>query len=238
MSFSPIDSVEGVTISLPEYVPTEQIGINMQRLGHLGAIAGFNEITITSFSGRTSSYEHSVVGHDGHGTAYAGATKKVQVDLSEQDTGMRADSRSLIHSHPPLAIGINVEEVNQRLADEKAHLRDPRPWAKALNQAVGEGLRQATWRHHVREMQPLEALLYLSGDFIGSVAVPEPSLERVGIALGGMNLIKYIFARTDGMPVKEICFSLFPMVHPDRAGIVSIASRGLRLVKAIESAKI
>lgn len=229
MSFIPLSELQGerVNLALPEYVPQEQIGINVDRLDALARLGGFAAgVALTSFAGQTTEVQHTIVGHDGRGNAYAGASAVRRVHASEEEFG---SSPFLIHGHPPLSIRINTPEVMQRIANANGRLRDPGVWAHELNNAITGSVRRASWNHYVRDVKHPEVAAIL----LDQAASPNMTPTGITTTFVFNNVVRGIWGVMGRARPSEVCWSLFPGIHPDRALLVAGLSRALKVVKKV-----
>ncbi|HSX32741.1 MAG TPA: hypothetical protein VLF91_00165 [Candidatus Saccharimonadales bacterium] len=231
MRFTPITELPNVNLALPEYVPAEAIGLHEGRLDLLANLGGFaSGVTITSYSGEITEYQPTILGVDSQGTALAGSKAvEKKANLSEEDFEEGGTMR-LLHSHPPLTIRVNMAEVTDRVQQRRNKLREPGTWAPLLNQAIGHGLRSAAWDHYVRSPQYGELL---TNAVSGAITFSYMHLSSAIINMANYNLSRIFIAYLYRTPPREVCWSLFPGVHPDRALLVSGLSRALKVVKKI-----
>jgi hypothetical protein len=267
----PLSSFENV--GLPEYVPADQIGINMHALGR---IAGWGcmqrDVDIVSYNGPTTPRNAGVVGFDSQGTAVAGGTAdpeevprgayELHYDEREIDTkvppywqgqGLRGLWHTLTgHSRPELTLTLNLPEIQQRLQDKNAKLRDPKVWTKEIHNGLADGLKAAT-RHHLTVTLPSVAeasvaMMLLLPESAGSSILTHYSSLEGGVpavalyiaALGAFvevssNTIKAVSAKHHGLRISEAAYSLIPGYHLDRCLAVAGLTKLHRLARPIKS---
>jgi hypothetical protein len=140
-----------------------------------------------------------------------------------------------MHHSPFLDLRVNTSEITQRLQHEKANVRDPAAWAPHLNAAIGDGLRTAAWKHMVREPRFTEAIG--PGGFLAVTSLINTELfsdpNYYPYAVMTFNALRGTSSLVARVPLREICWSLTPIVHPDRAIAVSALTRMRKLVKAL-----
>jgi hypothetical protein len=238
MNYMPAAEIEANywNVHLPEYVDDSRIGVNMRFLQRLSRLACHSdEVHVNGYQGDTTEYTPMIVGGDSQGNAFAGvgAVKKARLGEADLTEGHPLISGS--HDRPALNLRINVEEMMQRVQHGKARLRDPAVWANQLNAAVGEGVRQAAWNHLVRQPHYGEAGTYMIGRLFGLAAFGLPTWDTLATSLPVHNLSRLFMARyVDNRPLRDTCWSLTPVIHPDRAIAVSALTRTRKIVKALD----
>lgn len=250
MSLTPITEIPpahcNLAETIPEYAQPEKIGLHIPRLGRVAAWGGFyrDQITIVGRPGETSSYNASIVGHDGQGHAMMGAVEAKAVDLV---TGIPGTRDTEWRSRASLQLHVNTSELAQRV-QETGPSRDPAQWAKHINNALAVGLRDAAWRHLAGKPLPrAETILTAScasGAALANVitlsAELDPHLMSAVMAIGVVSVLSPNFYRTISFSsllnrsLSEACFSLVPIMHFDRLAIVSGLSRAYRFARVIE----
>ncbi|HKR81953.1 MAG TPA: hypothetical protein VJR27_03050 [Candidatus Saccharimonadales bacterium] len=146
-----------VAAALPEYLPAEQIGVDVGLIGKVARWGCFRpDVQISAYYGSVTNYDLGIDGMVGPNLGSASATGKTtiaqrseasfeEMQPAEAPSIIRIASR--LHPAPRLNTKFNIAEIQQRLQDKNAILRDPAVWAKELNGGMGEALRQAARQH-------------------------------------------------------------------------------------------
>jgi hypothetical protein len=232
----PIDEVnpEIWNVPLPEYLNESRIGLDYNRLHRFARLGGFaSDISVNGYSGETSTYAPMIVGADAQGNAFAGAGKVKQARLGEADLEEEQRKFGFMHRRPPLRLRVNVEEMTQRIQHSRARLRDPAAWANKLNGAIGEGLRQATWDHLVRTKEYGELTMHINGSAWAAIGGGTPQHYINQNIVMGLVWGKLWGCMMEHRHLRDACWSLTPVVHPDRALLVSGLTRVRPIVKAL-----
>jgi len=223
-------------LELPEFVDEGRIGLHVGRLGVAANLAGFKqEVQIIGFTGDTTGHDPMVVGSDSQGTAFMGAGAVKNARLTENEFTRTNEPRYTMHDSPFLEIGINTAEITQRLQYKNASLRDPAVWAPHLDQAVSEGLRHAAWKHMAGEANFME-LIAPGGYMLASSIMDAEGFLAPGYwphVILAMNMIRATSGLLHRVPMRELCWSAIPVIHPDRALAVSALTRMRKIVKAL-----
>jgi hypothetical protein len=241
MSFVPLSELQGerVNLQLPEYAPTEAIGINLERIDRLAHLGGFalGETSISTFSGGTTTHGLGVTGRNADGTAIAGAASTRNAERGrgtfEQDSHL-----GFCHGRPSLTVQVNQEEIVQRLSNA-SKLRDARAWSAQLDTSIARGLKRASWDHYVGGPHYMEMFIASAGimaraalEFGGGIDSETPAHVLMTVAI--YNMVKGAGAAiADKADPREVCYSLIPGVHPDRALAVGALAKLLPLAKRV-----
>jgi len=67
-------------VPLPEYVPSDAIGLNVIRLKHLARLGGLGHLRVDTYDGERSVYQAELSGIDSQGNATAGMKTVKQVE--------------------------------------------------------------------------------------------------------------------------------------------------------------
>lgn len=141
-----------------------------------------------------------------------------------------------------LTIGVDTNEI-ARQASNKKRAHDTTLWARYLDTAVSQALRQAAWENigwawpHAGEGAFDTAIVgaAIGMDYILS-EMGFSALQTHGGALfigwAGAALGKALWMTEEDQPSSEVCYSLLPYIHPDRAMLATLGTWGLRLVTA------
>lgn len=235
---------------LPDYAPSERIGVNIQRLGRIARIGGFNSLTIDSFIGETSSIDLEPDSVDKHGQATAvskvSAVKaKIQrVDIGEPNPEYEDDRE---YVWPDGVISLNLPELDERVAQDGS-VRGADNWSKHLNEALKQGVNSATINHLIEAPTTLNKSRLVTKP-LGGAAIAYAAQEVGGYGDASFEEYFLMFLAINGTvestmgavldkmfhnwPISERRFSLICGMQFDRAILVSGISRTLPLVKAL-----
>jgi hypothetical protein len=240
-NFIPLSQLEEScwNVRLPEFVDADRIGLHAGRLGVLANIAGYKDhVHVSSADGDTTEYNPMIVGGDSQGNAYGamGGVKSARLSNIE---GYDDGHRGTLHTSPHLRITLNTAEMTQRLQHTKANVRAPEAWAAQLNDSIGDGLREAAREHmlgHPKYPELLNAAI--AGTLLAVQVSPESSIAAPGVLATWVlmyNAMKGMSSVIADAPLREVCWSAVPAVHPDRVLAVSALTRMRKLVKVLPS---
>ena len=244
-------------LTLPEYAPVDQIGVNIKRLGRLARLGGFNSLKINGYRGDITSVSPEINDVDESGQATAGmraSVTKAPLQKSGVEKPDLYEEEFYEYFWPNGTISVNVAAVDERVA-EKRGLRSGSVWADEINSAVKLGIRDSTSRHllenppsYIKAKLATEPLLdtfvfyYIYNKFMG--VGPDVSFTDYLLFFGATSgtISSTIYAAMyaampsirDRPSVNERRFSLFCGVHFDRAIAVNGLSRALPLARALK----
>ncbi len=235
--------------ALPEYVPAGQIGVDAELIGKIAQLGCFKpEVALTAYSGETTAYGADITGMDGSGAATASARASIsKASLVKYNTTPSETPGSRAHDFSPLTIASNIPEIQQRLGEVYANLREPKPWARQLNSSISEGLRKAARSRLLTDQAIREEAIHetvqmawtAAAGIVFDTAIGAMSGQSfldyygaVGIVLGSVIVPNGLKAlkRDKG----ETCFSLFPGYHIDRYAAVYGLTKARKLVRPIK----
>ncbi len=236
-------------VNLPEYVPANEIGINLRRLGRLARLSGFESLRVASYDGEVTKLAPGIdsVGQDGSATA------SMPSAVSKAET-----SRQSIHGQtaPELPLSIedytwtngalllNTSEIDGRVG-QKGNVRDANVWAKELNAALTKGMRAMVAKnlierpsmfHKITAPLPLAAsLIVIDAQYVNDFSAQ----TLIELGLIGIPLLHTMFEPAYEMivhkfPPNKRRWSLVPGVQLDRVLAVNSLSRISPLVKHLE----
>lgn len=242
-----------VAEALPEYVPAERIGVDVDLIGKIARWGCFKPtVELTAYDGETTKYNVGIVGTNGDGSAMAARSALVSRAPLARCFIEDDDSKQSTPQHRvlPLTISSNIPEMRQRLGGVHANLRHPKPWARQFDASIGYGLRhaarvhllsgEATRREGSREA--FNVFSFAMGvwaiDAMRSALTKEPSSLDWKIGMGLVLLavpsaMKFGAMRDNADP-REVCFSAIPGYHIDRYAAVWGLTKGRRLVRPIK----
>ena len=229
MGFVPVtEAFDRVHLALPDYVPLDQIGIDLHRIDQIANLGGFaSGVTIGSYSDPEipsiccdDDDAHPVVWTPGQG------------DLTEISYDDSHPRWSGVHGHPPLDIRISMSELARRVSPDGSEVSDPAIWSQHIEGVIDVAMRDATWDHLVRRPQWGELLLTSIPGTIGGQFLSVPGTAW---NFAWNNVTRLIIGTIiHGQKPTEVCWSLTPGVHPDRALLVSGVTRATRVIRKID----
>lgn len=252
--FTPLSELEGYDsgliscrVTLPEYVPTGEIGLNVPRIERLAQIAGLDHLRIETKAGDTTAYQASVVGSDSQGNAYAGMSAvESKADIENASVHNPDGIHNLYYSYfwGDGKITVNTSEISDRIIKgriEGGSLRSSRAWSCQLDKAVRAGIRQSASDQLIGNV-PVE-----NGFSLGAITVvgvvyamvfDHASMSgyvgELGLMYGANQGVNALLARTEfGLPLSERRLSLIPGYQVDRLAVVHGLTRAFKVVKKI-----
>lgn len=238
-----ISAAEIPSLGIPDYAKPERIRFDISRIRTIAALGcAYGDIGFTSYRQQTRDQDMSVGGAANNGTAYGALSFGMQQRLrlgraySEPLPGPR-----IVHRYG-LTIGVNTSEIARQVSDKK-RAYDPALWARYLDRAVSQALRQAAWENvgwawpHASEAVFDTAMVAATiGAYYGLDKLDFSLLRAYQGALiagwAGGALCRALSMEDEGRSAGEVCYSLLPYIHPDRALLATLGTWGLRLVAA------
>lgn len=230
-------------LQLPDYAPTDRIGVDVRRLDRLARLGGFINFNVSGYEGNTIRSLPQIDSINPDGTATSSGRLSIQrTDLQKVHGKEPAFGQSTSYVTGQANVRINVPEMLDRVTASKrpAPLRNPEAWSGVLNDAVGSGLRAATFEHLIK--QPgIENKIFL----LGTLAVLWGNTNRGALEYFAGNLFGtalwgagFWFMLKMGAQGRDAPFSVVPFVHLDRVARVSLATRTRRLVRPFPAAQV
>jgi hypothetical protein len=228
-------------LALPDYAPSEAIGVHVPRLGRLARLGGFRTLRISGYSGDTTSVSPEIDSVDDHGVATstmrASVTKAKRIKLDELGPYRNAPQE---YRWSDGGVSLNITEID-RIVGEKGGLRKPDIWSSEINSALKLGVRQAAKQNLIENTSLGEKMVTpaLLG-FFTVMALAFHDTEREVLTAIGRSYLYYhvgwtsIFNRIQGRHIQDRRWSLFEGIHLDRALAVNGISRALPLAKEIK----
>lgn len=136
-------------IHLPDYVPTEQIGLNVPRLELLARLGGLAHLRVSTYEGDRTQYQAEITGIGRDGSASAGMKSvKQKAALSKADIP-NGSGPSLYSEYwwGDATISINAAEMDRKITDrarEGGSLRDAQMWGKLIDSGLRKGVASAS----------------------------------------------------------------------------------------------
>lgn len=214
---------------LPDYAPAEAIGVNVERLGNLARLGGFNQLTITSGAGDITETMPSVSSVDEHGSATAtmrATIKKAELTELHQEAPGTLDKRRYEYFWPNATMNLNLSEITDRLSSSKkpGALRQPKAWTNQIDQAMRQGIRRAARENLLTNTSPAQKLLPFIAEgscagfgelTFGNNAADVLTYMAVMTALVQLVAEPYL-SSLEGLPPSGRRWSLIPGIQADR----------------------
>lgn len=247
-----------VAAALPEYLPAERIGVDIALVNKVAGWSCFKrDVQISAYHGEVSSYDIGVSGVANDNTAVASAAGEAEIakrgdfaydDLTPEMREAWLTNLVRLHAVPTLHAKLNIAEIQQRLQNQHAVLRDPKVWSRELNSGLGEALRGAARQHILKgnscNSEALGVVLGTAGftffynvyDLVlrDSVDLATNSIMGVTAALFFNNLRKIRRSNRADPTNAETCYSIVPGYHLDRYAAVYGITRARRLIQPIK----
>lgn len=228
----PINEYHGLNNIVPEYV--EPLGVDLKRLNRIMLLGCIEEVSFSIQAGESSTYDAKVVGNVG-GVALGGATRVRQSRLSR--TRRAPDTSNpfgFCHGLASVNLDINSTAIQERVGSDA---RDPKAWAKHLNAAIGSGIRSATWNHLTKHPSIMEAAFGVGdiGEAVHDLYTGESQtiFEAYGDFMSGGAITALIAVVFREVAAKRVCVSAVPIIHTDRAALVSALTRFKPVVRPL-----
>lgn len=138
----------------PNYVPIENIGVDVNRTRELCNLGGIWKVKVTGVTGGdTSKVEHDISGYSSDGSAYSEGKKKTHITPPHK-SGIRPyrfnmGYQPFSNTWGELTTELNLDEINQRILSDKnsGGLRSADVWSDLLNKSITESIRNSGCRH-------------------------------------------------------------------------------------------
>ncbi len=242
-------------LAVPEYVPQDEVLVNVGRLGRIARLGGTGHLRVQSEAGELTSYSTSVSSVDEGGSATAsGSATILKSDLIDANSTVDdMTERSYEYQWADSTLTINTSELSDRIIKEdrfSGKVRDPKEWSYYIDQALRKGLRQ-TAKQNLVDNVPGTCVLtnaFVFSFTFGLVSILPGSSERgdypvadfmngsLGklIALGAtFPLSNALFEKfRNGLSFKERRWSFVPAYQLDRLLAVNALTRATKIVKA------
>jgi hypothetical protein len=246
----PVSELEGYSdgrfkweVSLPEFVPTSSIGINVHRIERLAQVGGVGHVLVDMKDGDSTSYQGGVdsVGVDGSATASMRVAKHA-ASLSNAEVSPFTNNNSPLISYAEYKWGnghitINATELGNRIND-KDSLRSPEPWSRLLNKAILHGLTQASREQLLGDVPIFSKFTFgLAVGFtffinhfgINSELLPDALTSSIL-----MQTTQAMLAGAHGDRLSDRRISLIPAYQVDRLMIVNGLAKVAKVVKPLK----
>jgi len=225
-------------VTLPEYVNTENILVNLTGIHRLCNIGGIRHLRIQSINGDVTKEIPTIVGFNQNGEAFAG---KVNAKESVPEYESTSKTSGEVHYHATswtnTTITLNTAEISKRITDNEnweKGTRDTKAWSFHLNKDIKKGITKEGARHLTIGLNTSN---WINTAFqYGMMAVFEtmsgPTVERAAFRVvfisALLNTLNFVMAHEK----KDFRFSLFYGPQPDRAMWLYLNSIPLTLVKS------
>lgn len=252
-TFIPLSELDGYSdeqlswrVPLPEYVPTESIGVNVNRLKWLSHLGGIGHLRIDTQDGDQTTYQPEITGIDTSGSATAGMkVVKQKASLSAAETSPNSTDRAIVRyseyqwgdGHITLNATEMAATVLNKTRDSDITVRQPDVWSRVIDKGLRKGISKVTEEQLLRGVTLLSkvGLGLVSMNVLGAVGIfPDADLIPVGLlsSLYVQGIQSYL-AWTDGLPISERRLSLIPGYQIDRLTVVKGLNRAQKLVRTI-----
>lgn len=249
-------------VSLPEWLESERIGIDLRRTQRLMNLGGISHVRVGLLKDPENSVViPTVVGIAPDGSAYAGklsAKTKVQYyGCNQSDTR----GKPLIQnaSWVDLDILVDMEAMKNRIGDREQELRAPESWTPHFDRALKEGIRKTGTKHLLKGHTGLTTLtaIYINlfdgvlssananyinpidGLIRGSYTPYKPTPTTLAAAFSTnfifYNLVGVAYSNGKVRDGAGYRVSLFPGYEIDRALALQILGRTSTLVKPMDT---
>lgn len=237
-------------VTLPEFVNTDNIGVNLRGLERLANMGGIAHVRVDTVEGDVSQFVPIIVGVNKDGTAIAGkAGVKTSVptytlDLEHLGSLSGWTPKFLPHATDWIntRVTVNTNEVKNRIKDDskwKNGVHSTEAWAYHLNKSVKEGVTDQGIKHLTLELSKFSwgeaAIQYgLLGFFETQSTNPtwENLIFKYSILWSIMNFWSIRRAERNG---ENYRLSAFIGPQLDRALILKLMSTRTTLVKDFSS---
>lgn len=237
-------------VHLPEYAPSDKIGLNIHYLGRLARLGGFGHLRINSYTGdvtQTSIHTPSINQDGTVASTISASTTKAESWRTLIDGGKQQDIEEQFYSEwvwKDAQISLNTREIGQRVSKRDPSYRDPHAWAYEINRALGGGIRHAAHENLLSPPSAATLVTYIGGTAVAFGAtlllLPMSSLhspQDLALDLLKVTALNHLVARPlagliRGIPLTQRRWSLLPIYHVDRDIAIQALSRTIPLVKA------
>lgn len=234
-------------VNLPEYIPKEEIGINVNKIKLLSHLAGLAHLRIDSRSGEESTEMVSPTSINRHGAATGSLTTtvtKARLTSSEVDNS-KSKPRYSEYQWGNGRITINTTELQKRTLDLSKRengptLRQPDGWVKLLDKTLTGGISENANKQLLGNVTGLSK--YWLGVATFFTFYPTYHVDLSSIATNALEATIYAQSVETGLAyifrphlsVRERRLSLIPGYQLDRLFVVNAITHTSRLVKVLK----
>ncbi|MCA9324496.1 hypothetical protein KDA23_00285 [Candidatus Saccharibacteria bacterium] len=223
-------------VDLPEYAPTERIGIDAVALGRLARWGGFEHLDIATYEGGVDQLSILTDGPSQDGTSTVSTASSVTAAPS-----VRIGICNPGDKHPlqPLynhgSIDINTSTIADHLSRQSGgQLRDPKAWALQLDDTLRRSLRFATRRNLLGPMPAAATgLMYGVLPRLMDVESVEDTFRAILLIGGASAVVVSGSAMLDKIPGELVRYSAFAGIQLDRLAVVHGQTAVRKLIKPI-----
>jgi hypothetical protein len=198
-------------VPLPDYAPTEQIMVNVHRLGRLAHLGGMESLRIDGYVGDITQVTPEVDAVDDQGTATATVKGSISKPETFKTSLSRFDDAELPYDYEWTSgkVSLNIAELDERVA-RRTKLRDPKEWSRQIDKALRGGVRTNSWESLVSKAPSdykWSGVPFLTGVGLGTV-LRSATKGQLGVGDAGsaaMLLSSY------GLVLRHLSFKLFRM---------------------------
>lgn len=231
-------------VAVPDYVPAEQISVNVPLLGRIARLGGIGHLRVGSYDGDRTKTEAEVssLAPDGSSTASmkAVSTKAQLVDSDVSNGSQRSRFPYSEYWWADAQIRVNSSELGDKMMETARNggsVRDPKPWARFLDKSLRQGISHSTREQLLGNVSGF-SIMILGATALGvSLAALSASPEFAAINGLEASLIQQAVNSTAsamfyGAHIKERRLSLIPGYQIDRLAIAQALIKTRKLVKA------
>lgn len=202
-TFVPIDQADTkyIKFDIPwhKWIPTENIGVNIERINQLRRFSGMRFLMIFGDpQGKTTEAKPTIAGIDTKGQAMAG--QKVEIIPQKEFTTIGIAPQEYNYRKPPSRIYdgltvLNLNEINQKILVQPNNkgVRDANEWSTQLDLALKSAINKLGTESLINNLTPIQKMeekILIASPFVASFAS-----MGMGQILGGGSLgMDYILA--------------------------------------------
>lgn len=231
-------------IQLPDYAPSEELGLDIGRLNRIKRWTGFGHLILNTYAGDTTEATPVVASLAPDGSATAGSKFSTE-EADLYDTDMTkctwAHNQFPEYCRPSGLVKLNTNEILQRLSTDTktpGALRDPQAWADQLNSSLTDGVlslakQNLYLRHSIADK--IMSFYFAAASAIVCRNYPaEIPAYTVGMSLVHQTLGRPLMARNRYGLSGERMLSVFPGVSLDRLLITTGLLKASKLIRPIK----
>jgi hypothetical protein len=136
-------------LTLPEYVPSDRIAVNIGLLGRVAHLGGIQHVRVGFFDGDRNNSQPDIVNVGEDGSATAGM-RTVKTKSNAIRTGINNGDVSSSYSEywwADVNLDVNAVDLGDKVVahnDQEGSMRDPKAWSHYLNKDLKKGLSTVT----------------------------------------------------------------------------------------------
>lgn len=231
-------------LELPDYAPSNEVGINTRALSRFAKLGGYDSLTIRAEDMGTTKTVPGLDGMNGDGSATSSAGGSVYhpdnvkaLAKDGREPGCN-DSYDAYHWRTGV-LTVNSQVILDRLSRNRDDaLRSGAAWSKELDKALKSGLTASARESLIAKSTPNGLLLFIASMGISQgIAIAEDTISSSNTASGLVGFAFYNILRgvIKGHSIKDYRPSVLPTYQVDRLMIVAGLSRATRFAKPLTS---